>query len=243
MELVRTKTLALVLGVDKKTVLEKARKGGWAYVEKSGGMQFVEGRLPSDIRFALAAYRAGQPVARQSEQKELSEASSRKLAGGEVFLNAGEKAQDTARRPGQHRDPLRLRGLQRRAVLPGPFCTARRGLSDNILPMAFELEEARSKRSDTEIRTYPRGSRREPFRGGKGASPAVLAEEYSAVGTARMDPHEGMPSVEQMHLPDGEQILEQHPKDDSGLLAAGCGKVREPFPSAHGAGHREVQVA
>lgn len=96
MELVRTKTLALVLGVDKKTVLEKARKGGWAYVEKSGGMQFVEGRLPSDIRFALAAYRAGQPVARQSEQKELSEASSRKLAGGEVFLNAGEKAQDTA---------------------------------------------------------------------------------------------------------------------------------------------------
>lgn len=32
MELVKTKQLAEALGLSKKTLLEKARNGGWAYV-------------------------------------------------------------------------------------------------------------------------------------------------------------------------------------------------------------------
>ena len=55
MELVKTSVLASALGISKKSVLEKARQNGWAYVEKNGAWQFVENRLPSDVRFAVAA--------------------------------------------------------------------------------------------------------------------------------------------------------------------------------------------
>lgn len=95
MELVKTKELALALGMSRKAVLEKARRDGWAYVEKSGGMQFVENRLPTDIRFAVAAYRSGQPAVKKAEEKELALQESRKLAG-DAFLNAGDRAQEKA---------------------------------------------------------------------------------------------------------------------------------------------------
>lgn len=95
MELVKTKELALALGMTRKTVLEKARRDGWAFVEKSGGMQFVENRLPTDIRFAVAAYRSGQPAVRKAEKKETERQESRKLAG-DAFLTAGDKAQEKA---------------------------------------------------------------------------------------------------------------------------------------------------
>ena len=97
MELIRTKTIAAALGIDKKTVLEKARRAGWAYVEKSGGLQFVESRLPTDVRFALAAYKAGKPAQVSAKKEEMlpAEAESRALAG-DLFLNAGDRAQEKA---------------------------------------------------------------------------------------------------------------------------------------------------
>ena len=44
MELVKTKQLAEALGLSKKSLLEKARNGGWAYVQKGNSMCFVENR-------------------------------------------------------------------------------------------------------------------------------------------------------------------------------------------------------
>lgn len=93
MELVKTSVLASALGISKKSVLEKARQNGWAYVEKNGAWQFVENRLPSDVRFAVAAYKSGAPVAKQQVKKEVT--SERELVG-DNFLNASEKAQSVA---------------------------------------------------------------------------------------------------------------------------------------------------
>ena len=94
MELIGTKELSMALGMDRKTVLEKAKKGGWAYMEKSGGMRFIENRLPTDVRFALAAYRSGHP-ATVKESVKAEQTEGRKLAG-DAFLNAGDRAQETA---------------------------------------------------------------------------------------------------------------------------------------------------
>lgn len=90
MELVKTSVLASALGISKKSVLEKARQNGWAYVEKNGAWQFVENRLPTDVRFAVAAYKSGAPVVKKKVQKEV--ASERELVG-DNFLNASDKAQ------------------------------------------------------------------------------------------------------------------------------------------------------
>lgn len=92
MELVKASVLAKALGLSKSTVLAKAKQGGWAYVEKSGSWQFVENRLPGDVRFALASYKGGVPAKKTKTDQKKSEL---ELAGGE-FLSAGSKAQDTA---------------------------------------------------------------------------------------------------------------------------------------------------
>ena len=93
MELVKTSVLASALGISKKSVLEKARQNGWAYVEKNGAWQFVENRLPTDVRFAVAAYKSGAPVVKQKVQKQ--ETTERELVG-DNFLNASDKAQSIA---------------------------------------------------------------------------------------------------------------------------------------------------
>ena len=93
MELIKTSVLASALGMSKKSVLEKARQNGWAYVEKNGAWQFVENRLPTDVRFAVAAYKSGAPVVKQKVQKEVT--SERELVG-DNFLNASDKAQSVA---------------------------------------------------------------------------------------------------------------------------------------------------
>lgn len=93
MELVKTSVLASALGISKKSVLEKARQNGWAYVEKNGAWQFVENRLPTDVRFAIAAYKSGAPVVKKKVQKQ--ETTERELVG-DNFLNASDKAQSVA---------------------------------------------------------------------------------------------------------------------------------------------------
>ena len=93
MELVKTSLLANALGITKKGVIEKARQNGWAYVEKNGAWQFVENRLPTDVRFAIAAYTKGVVPAKKEIKTQVP--SSRELVG-DFFLNATEKAQNTA---------------------------------------------------------------------------------------------------------------------------------------------------
>ena len=67
MELVKTKQLADALGLSKKTLLEKARNGGWAYVQKGNSMCFVENRLPTDVRLRLPLTKADQWLRYRSE--------------------------------------------------------------------------------------------------------------------------------------------------------------------------------
>ena len=93
MELVKTSVLASALGITKKSVLEKAKQNGWAYVEKNGAWQFVENRLPSDVRVAVAAYKSGTPTVKPKVQK--IESTERELVG-DNFLNASDKAQSFA---------------------------------------------------------------------------------------------------------------------------------------------------
>lgn len=84
MKLIKTKQLSDVLGVSRKSVLERAKKSGWACVEKSGGICFVEEKLPMDIRFALAN--------KQLAKIETTE----KVLAGEVFVSASTSAKEMA---------------------------------------------------------------------------------------------------------------------------------------------------
>ena len=91
METVRTKVLAEALGISRKSVLEKAKKDGWAFIQQGNSVCFVENRLPADVRFAVAVYKSGSPAkVPESEKKE------GRLYSGDAFLNAGENAQSTA---------------------------------------------------------------------------------------------------------------------------------------------------
>lgn len=95
MELIRTKTLADALGLSKKALLEKARTYGWAYVEKGNQMQWVENRLPADVRFAVAAYKSGNVT--PAVQLETDVDSTERSIAGDAFLNASDGMKDTAR--------------------------------------------------------------------------------------------------------------------------------------------------
>jgi hypothetical protein len=97
---IKTKELSDALGVSRKTVLDTARRDGWACIERSGGLQFAEPRLPSDVRFAIAIYRRNKkedkalsvitpptvPAARQDAAELV----------GHTFLQATDSAQDKA---------------------------------------------------------------------------------------------------------------------------------------------------
>ncbi|MCL2762217.1 MAG: Mu transposase C-terminal domain-containing protein [Treponema sp.] len=52
--MVKTALIATALGKPKKTVLERAEREGWPCVRKSGGMMWMESRLPENVRLALA---------------------------------------------------------------------------------------------------------------------------------------------------------------------------------------------
>ena len=93
MELVKTKQLAEALGLSKKTLLEKARNGGWAYVQKGNSLCFVENRLPTDVRFALAAYKSGSVVPVQKRDVVAKTPKGGRHYTGDAFLNASDKAQ------------------------------------------------------------------------------------------------------------------------------------------------------
>ncbi|MDR3124167.1 MAG: hypothetical protein LBU16_10385, partial [Treponema sp.] len=51
---VKTVLVARALGLSRGKVLERAKKEGWPSVRQSGGLQWVEYRLPLDVRLALA---------------------------------------------------------------------------------------------------------------------------------------------------------------------------------------------
>lgn len=95
MTLVKTKVLAEALGVSVKTLLEKARKGGWAYVENGRGLSFVETRLPTDVRFAVAAYRQNGVVPVKANAGLPAVIDETSLTG-DAFINANDRAQGTA---------------------------------------------------------------------------------------------------------------------------------------------------
>lgn len=95
METVKTAELAKALNLTKKTVLEKARMGGWAYVEKGNQMLWIENRLPSDIRFAVAVYKGGLPVGQQVGKTVLP-AVKRNEPVANAFINSSKESQETA---------------------------------------------------------------------------------------------------------------------------------------------------
>ena len=80
---IRTKELAEVLGLSRKSVLERARKEGWPCVERSGGLQFATNRLPMDIRFLLAG--------RQNTERTGGE-----VLAGQAYMAASDKSRETA---------------------------------------------------------------------------------------------------------------------------------------------------
>lgn len=89
-ETVTAARIALAMGTAKKTVLETARSQGWAYVKRGNAMHFIENRLPSDVRFALAARKGGEATERNPPDP-----ASRALTG-DAFLQADGAAQDKA---------------------------------------------------------------------------------------------------------------------------------------------------
>ena len=56
--LIKTGKIAIVLGISRKAVLDRAKREGWPGNKTNAGLQWVENRLPDKIRFALA--NAGQ---------------------------------------------------------------------------------------------------------------------------------------------------------------------------------------
>ena len=88
METVKTKTISEALGISVKTVLEKARRGNWAYIQRGNSLVFVESRLPTDVRFAVCAYRQNGVVSKL-EKKELAKPDN-------AYLNASDKEQEAA---------------------------------------------------------------------------------------------------------------------------------------------------
>ena len=65
--LIKTGKIAIVLGISRKAVLDRAKREGWPGNKTNAGLQWVENRLPDKIRFALA--NAGQ-----SQETETTEA-------------------------------------------------------------------------------------------------------------------------------------------------------------------------
>ncbi|MCL2765975.1 MAG: Mu transposase C-terminal domain-containing protein [Treponema sp.] len=52
--MIKTAVIAAALGKSRKSILERAEREGWPFVRKSGGMEWMEARLPWDVRLALA---------------------------------------------------------------------------------------------------------------------------------------------------------------------------------------------
>ncbi len=98
-DFIKTKELADALGVSRKTVLDTARREGWACIERSGGLQFMEPRLPTDVRFAVAVYRrnkkedTGLPAVTQSAAPACQDTAP---LMGHTFLRATDAAQEKA---------------------------------------------------------------------------------------------------------------------------------------------------
>ncbi len=86
MDLVKTKTLADALGMSRKSLLEKAKAAGWAYVEDGKQLLWVENRLPMDVRFALAS---GGRSRKQAQEKTNEKAQ-------DAFVSASDSMQDAA---------------------------------------------------------------------------------------------------------------------------------------------------
>ncbi|MDR0501873.1 MAG: hypothetical protein LBH16_00980 [Treponema sp.] len=59
--MVKTAVIAAALNKSRKGVLERAQREGWAFVKKSGGMEWMEARLPLDVRLALAEHGENRP--------------------------------------------------------------------------------------------------------------------------------------------------------------------------------------
>jgi hypothetical protein len=53
---VKTALIAKALGASKGKMLERAKREGWPFVRRPGGLQWVEYRLPPDVRLALASF-------------------------------------------------------------------------------------------------------------------------------------------------------------------------------------------
>ena len=79
--LVKTDAIAQVLGISRKTVLERAKKEHWAMVAKQNSFLFVENRLPLDVRFSLAGNKT------QAEQQ---------VDAGGAFVNASDEKREKA---------------------------------------------------------------------------------------------------------------------------------------------------
>jgi hypothetical protein len=70
MTTISTKRISDAIGLTRKTVIERARREGWAYIEKSGGLQFVETRLPLDVRMALSSTKKAIPAVEMEDAEE-----------------------------------------------------------------------------------------------------------------------------------------------------------------------------
>jgi Bacteriophage Mu transposase. len=88
MTTVSTKRIGEAIGLTRKAVIERSRREGWAYVEKSGGLQFLEPRLPIDIRMALSATRNVTPKTEQDSRED--------AIAGHGYKAASERAREIA---------------------------------------------------------------------------------------------------------------------------------------------------
>jgi transposase len=82
--MVKTSAIAAALNKSRKAVLERAEREGWAFVRKSGGMEWMEARLPLDVRMLLAEQGKNKPTP-----------TALKLSG-KSFLPATDKERNTA---------------------------------------------------------------------------------------------------------------------------------------------------
>lgn len=85
---VSTKRISDAIGLTRKTILDRARREGWPYIEKSGGLQFVETRLPLDVRMALSSKAKIVPSITQED--------SEGTLAGHGYKAASDRARETA---------------------------------------------------------------------------------------------------------------------------------------------------
>ena len=148
---IKTSAIASALCVSRKETMKRARHEGWPCVKRSGGLVFLENRLPAGVRLALAGRTPQETVTANNE-------------GGLSQLT------DKAREAAQHRSAL-IYEYHQSGLKPADFCDAYNAGQTGV--------HLRSALGEVSSRTLYRWLREQKDAGGVGTQAlAALAPRY-----------------------------------------------------------------